>query len=259
MKKKRLYTIIAAAILIILIGGYMAGYKLDNLKLERSASIYLTVPYSGSTIFVDNKEYKSTRSDNETVAINRVDEGTRNIIVAHPERWPWTKNIKVSDNNEYYVESFNLKQNTDIEIIPNDAEEYGVLKSEIEQTKNPTKENPAVSSDTKVSMYVEGSTVYVTWNGTANEAPAVFCQNKQCMRTVPLISLVTDIKSAALYPNDRSKVILAADQSISVLEIAPTGNQNFQYIVNGQNPRFVLKDDKLFISDNDALGVVNLE
>jgi hypothetical protein len=259
MKKKPFYTSIIVTILILLAVGYFSGYRIDGFSITRIPVINITVPYSGSVVILDKKVYKTTKEDFQTVTIVEDRKGLRNIIVSHPDRWPWTKNLYLENDNTYDVTPFNIKHSQEVKIISSTDEEYGSKLAEIEQTPIPTKENPIVSKDTKISMYLENNTVFVKWLGTDGETPDIFCPESECSRNAVVASFIADIHSVALYPEQNDKIIISADGSVSILEIAPNGNQNFQHLIKGQDPRFILQNSTLFIADGEAIAEINLE
>ena len=190
---KKIYIPIITVLFLALIIGFFAGYRIDNFSLTRVPVLHVNVPHAGSTIFLDQREYKTTKNDNQVVTITESKQGTRNVIVSHPERWPWTKNVSLRNGNEYEITAFNTAQTPDFEIISNEDPAYGGFLAEINSSLLPTAENNITSNDSKMSLGISEDTVFVTWNGTAEEAPSVFCDKNDCVRTVQVASFVSPI------------------------------------------------------------------
>ncbi len=208
---KKTYIPIIAVLLIALIIGFFAGYRVDGFSITQVPTLSITIPHEGSTIFVDKKEYKTTRNDNQIVTIKQSTQGTRNFIVSHPDRWPWTKNISLRNGNDYSLTAFNALQTPVFEIITQENTEYGSLVAEINATKLPSSDSQISSGDTKMSLYVDNDTIFATWNGTAQEAPSLFCDNNECVRTIKLASFITPIRNLALYPGSNDLMIISVD------------------------------------------------
>jgi len=260
MKKRHIYWTVALIVIAIIIVLLSIGYRIDGWKIIKAGNITVTVPHSGSVVYLNNKEYKTTKADNQIVKFRSLPEKEHSIIVAKEGNWPWAKKAVARPNETRSFVVWNLEQTSTMEIIQKGTPEYAENSALISSYKLPTIEAPMYSTDQKMSLYVNNSTVYITWYGDVDSVPELFCEkNRACKRTVPLISLVKKVSGIFFYPNTNDRLIISSEGSVSALEIAETGNQNYQYITLGSNPSSYVIGDTLYIKDGEAMGKVTLK
>ncbi len=260
IRKAHIYSIVSGIILALVIIFFGSGYRIEDFKVVRAGSIELSIPHKGSVIYLNNKEYKTTKIDNQTVKISGLPKRTQSIIVAKQGKWPWAKEVYTNRNYKHEFSVWNIDEVSSMEIVNKDTALYAEKSSLIASQKLPSEELPLYSSDRKMSLYVKNSTVYVTWYGDAQSVPSLFCDEKMaCKRTVSLISLAKNVSGIFFYPNTNDRIIISSEGYVSALEIAKEGNQNFQYITLSPNPTITLDENTLYIKDGEAMGKLVLQ
>jgi len=260
IRNSHMYSIVSGIILALIIVFFTAGYRIENFKIVRASIIEINVPHEGSVIYLNNKEYKTTKIPNQKIRISGLPQKTHSIIVAKEGNWPWTKDVYAKRNEKYSFNVWNISEVTGMELVEKSSSEYAEKSALITSQKLPTEENSLYSTDRKMSLYVKNSTVYVTWYGDVDSVPSLFCDNnKACKRTVPLISLAKDVSGIFFYPNTNDRIIISSEGYVSALEIAKEGNQNFQYITLSQNPSIYLSENTLYVKDGEAMGKLVLQ
>ncbi len=254
-------TIIAAVLIIafVLIIGFAAGYRIDNLKIVKAGRLEVIVPYANSTITIDGKHSGYAHEDNEIIVYRNLKKGMHTVIVSNDERYPWIKEVSVPYHSFTQLFPFNIKISSNSSIIENDSQEFKDITAKIKQSKTPTSESPVFSGDQKISVFVEDSVIKAKWQGSADTAPETFCKETICTKTIDIIPTVKPINSIEFYPERNDTIILATTGGVYALEITNSHTPNFQPILVSDNPFIHIIDNTLYALDGETLGKVTLD
>jgi hypothetical protein len=239
-RNKRQWTFIGIGILIILfLGvGYKLGYRItNNFTIGKLGTITITLPFSNTSIFIDNNEKILSSKDNEIANI-KLSPKTHTIIVSKESYFPWTKMVNMPSNGKINLSPIFVSQNATGQIINANDPEYWKIKNSIETSKLPTKDFPLVSSDKSVSIWVENN--------------AIISEVGNSIHTV--IQPTTIINDLSFYKNRSDALIFSTENSVFMIEIDTENTQNFMPIYTGQNPRFIESSpDYIYVEDNSVL------
>jgi len=259
MKKKYTYTAIIIVI-ALLITGFVMGYRIDDFAIKKSGVVNLTLPYKNSTIYVDNKKYKTSKEDNQEIAVSPLSEGSHTIVVGIDGKWPWTKKVTTPYGSIQNFSAWNLEQTPEVKFIEKNSLGYDEKITNINAYKLPTSASVITSDNEKISIYVENNAIMARWNDNAESAPSIFCiDSHNCNRTASIINLAKEVKQLFFYPGTDDRIIFVTEGAVSALDISEIGNQNYQYIMLGIKPMIYLNENIMFILDGEALGEITLK
>ena len=101
IKRRRIIFIISVAIFLIVsvfIALYSQGYTLDsNFRFSHKGGLYISIPFSDSEIFVNNKREKATGLLNRGIFLSNLTAGKYSVLVAKDGFWPWAKTLEVKE------------------------------------------------------------------------------------------------------------------------------------------------------------------
>jgi len=259
MKRKNIYIAATLVIAFILLIAYASGYRISGFMIVKTGQLEIHVPYKNSSITIDSKHAGLTHEDNEIFVLKNLRPGTHTVLISEGERYPWITRVNTPYNTVQKIYPFNIKISSNSTIVETTDPTYATKVKEIRATTLPTSSNPVFSDDKTIGAYVDGDSIKAEWQSTADSAPALFCENTTCTRTIEIAPLAKEIYGLTFYPGRNDVIILATEGGIYALEIASHDNQNFQPIVLGQTPRMQLDGNTLFVLEKNTLGIVIIE
>jgi len=223
---------------------------------SRSATVLVVTPASASKIFVDNVDRAESREDNEVVKIG-MRPGEHEILVNSKGAWPWSKTITVGYKETKTLMPFNVPLGVSGQIVTSKDPDYASLLKRVKTSNLPTSENPKVSTDGKISVFVSGNSIIALGEG--------LCSAETLKAACPPVTVFegTETVSGLDFYKERNDVLVfSVGKGIFVIEIKGQGTQNFQPLYQGGNPRFfidrALDPVRIYIFDAENLMEVFL-
>ncbi|MFC1756986.1 hypothetical protein ACFLZC_02440 [Patescibacteria group bacterium] len=99
LKRRRLILWLSVGIFLILavlLLFYSQGYKIGkDFRISQRGGIFVSIPFSDSQIFINNKKEETTGTLNRGVFVSNMKTGVYSVLVAKDGYWPWVKNLEV--------------------------------------------------------------------------------------------------------------------------------------------------------------------
>jgi len=206
IKKEKAPIVIINILVLILIGMFWFSYNENQKGLLQINSLDQTLVF-----YIDNTKEESKNDINPEFKIKK---GDHTIIVYKEGSWPWTKEIKITEQKTTQINPFFIPQNTSGFIIEKADSDYWKILARFEQ------------------------------NLISNEA-----YNK-----IPNLEIKNQITAIDFYKNRKDVILMALAEGIYALGIDYEIEQNLQPIYKGTNPLFIKKDNNsIYILDNNNL------
>ncbi len=239
MKENKNLYISLGVLLLVLVGGaigYLNGYRFtDNLRVGKVGDVSLSIPLSGTSVFIDEKDPIVTSADNEVVTTS-LSPSTHSVIVSRTGYFPWTKEFKVESKKTRELRPIFIPINTSGEIITNRDPEYAQIRRGIIASTLPTRAKPITLDG--VSLWVEDNAL------TASTTEKIYT----------VLQPDSLIRNVSFYKTRNDAVIFSIQNGVYVLEIAEGEKRNFMPIYKGQLPSFVPVDENsIYILDGVSL------
>ncbi|TSC61602.1 MAG: hypothetical protein G01um101448_817 [Parcubacteria group bacterium Gr01-1014_48] len=257
-RKQSYITIIALFIIALMMGLWSSG-ALTRHSGPKNASIEITVSDIGSRVFLDNKRKNTTTKENEVVIFKHLESRVYTVLVASEGHYPWYKAVDLTKNQEVEFTPFSVATNLTNMTVPSTDPKFQSIKTVIHKDILPTKTGKRRSANGNVDIWTElsSNSIHAEWVGNAVSLPNFFCPLGACTNHIIIFSGKTPIRSLDFYKNRDDAVILAIENSISVLELDISPPQNFQPIFTGDSPKFHQPESGiLFIQSGQAISVV---
>lgn len=254
IKNKKKWALIALAVVVLVFIGINAKSIGQKFGIVGGGTISLTVPLSGSTVYMDGKRLQVTDANNKTLSIKNV--GTakpHEILVSKQGYWPWSKAVSVADGKTLDLRAFNGLAGQKVEELKPASPDYAKAVAALQKIPAPTKEKMMISKSTLVGLWTEDRHVYARWlpSGTPED---FFCLNDACNHGANVFRGTGPITSVAFYRNRDDVVLFSTGGSIYAIEIDENGTQNFQPVYEGTNTVFVTADENtLYIKDSGKI------
>lgn len=237
MKNKHIISGLIILIVLITLIGYATGYRVGGFGIGKVGIVTMTIPFSGTSIFVDTDTQIVTTTDNEPENIS-LSPGTHQIIVSRKGDFPWEKNITMQSGGTIALAPIFVAQNSSGEIITNSDPEYYKIKNAVQSDVLPSEGYPIASFDKSVTLWVDSNSI-VTDIASSTDI---------------VVQPETAIKNVAFYKNRNDAVIYSAGDSINVIETSTDGTQNFFPLYKGTDPHFIANDaNSIYVLDGTSL------
>ncbi len=240
-KGKIIYIIVGVAALLLVSGvvAYRSGYRFQsNFLIGKVGTLEVTLPFSQTSIFIDDDQKITTTKDNEPVSVT-LSPADHRIIISHESYFPWTKNISVPSGGKVSISPIFVPQNTSGQIITNKDPEYAKLRRMIVLNPLPTENSPITSADNSVKIWLDDNAIVAQ---TGSSTPTVVIQPD------------TVIRGVHFYKDRNDAVIFSTLNTIYVIEIDTENTQNFIPVYRGQSPSFIKLDaDSIYVLDGNIL------
>jgi hypothetical protein len=238
IKKSYIFLAVAGFILIIFIVLYSLGFRFaGGLKIGKVGKVSITAPLINTSVYVDKSTKLTTKKDNETLTL-KLSPKKHSIIVSRESYYPWKKDFEVKSGSVTKIEPLYVSQNPSGSMIGTLDPEYWSIVNSIRGNKMPTTEKPKVSSDGKVSVWVNDGTIFA----------------KTGDKEIEVTNISTEVKNVDFYKNRSDAIIFSTTIGVYVIEIDATGGQNFMPIYKGQNPYFIANDPNyIYVQDGNTL------
>ncbi len=221
--------VIGAVILVLILGGvgYKMGYRFGKgLTIGKVGYLEMTLPLNQTSIFIDQSRKIVTEKDDETVKIP-FSPHKHSVIVSHAGYFPWKKDFEVSSSETAKLSPIFVTSNTTGQIITNKDPEYYKIRNEVIRDALPTKKSKRFSNDKSVSIWIEDGGIMA----------------KVASTTLNIVQIDSAIRNIDFYKDRNDSIMFSTSNSVYVIEIDKTGNQNFMPIYKGQSPSFIKVDN----------------
>lgn len=243
MNKNRKYWVFAGVgtmmLILVIVGiGYTSGYRIQsNLSIGKVGILTLTVPLSGTTVFVDDKIRGVTTKDNEGVKIS-LSPQTHVIIVSRTGYYPWSKKIQMESSKTLTYSPFIIPQNTSGVLITKTDKEYSSIVKQIKSDVLLTLTSPRFSNDKSEKLWLENNTLMATIAST----------------TYTVLTPQTKIRNVDFYKDRNDTVLFSTANGVFIIEIDKEGGQNFMPVYLGVEPVFIKPDPSyIYVLDGENL------
>ncbi len=280
--KRRVYFFFFAIAFVLLIPVlilYSTGYRLDSaLGLIRTGGLYISVPYSGVNVYINDEIVRQTGVFQKNVFVQNLKPDNYSVRVEKDELQVWTKQLEVFPKTVTEAYSFMLPQ----EILFSEIKEFVELATTTATTtmsqnipptrpqKNPLYVNamelfvPATTTpivtplattteDIKIKrkLLVENQdgTLSVSWTGDLNSRPHYFCVDDNCKKEI-IINTPSKVRTFDFFPGRDDLLIVALSDGVFVIEVDDRSSQNIQTVMLGKGLNFRFgNNDILYIKD----------
>lgn len=285
LKKRRLYFFFFLAVFFLAIPVlmlYTSGYRLSSsFRLVKTGGIYISAPGTGAEIYVNNQLEKTTNLIQRDFFRQNLTPGTYFVFVFKDGYWPWSKELKVSEQMVADAHAFLVPREPSLEeilptlpitnndtsggpnpfyqqIIPLFSGKPIPLTAKI--TSLSASATTTVTHD-KVQFIREQNTIFAKWLGDSDKAPFYFCDEykRNCLQKIAIFTSASRIKTFDFYPGRDDVVILARKNGIYAVEADKRKIQNFALVYAGGDPDFrIASDGNMYIKDGKTLYKISL-
>ncbi len=290
IQKRRIYfTLFALAFIVgipILIL-YSTGYRLNSaLNIIRTGGLYISVPYSGVSVFVNDQIVRQTSVFQKNVFVQNLRPESYTIRVEKDGLQLWSKELIVSPQTVTEAYSFLLPEaalfieitefvevattsqaTTTPRTTPPPKPQKNALYTDImnlfvSTSTTATNIKATTTEDIKIkrklSVENRNGTLVVSWEGDISAIPHYFCVASECKEEI-VINTGSPVKTFDFFPGRDDLVIVTISQGVYVFEIDDRSAQNFQLLKLGQGIDFRVKsNDSIYIKDGLKLYSVSL-
>ncbi len=240
-KKFQIYGGIFILLAVVALSLYSYGYRFkNNLTLGKVGTLSITIPMPLTSIFIDESRKITTSKDNEVVNLT-FSPTKHSVIVSRDGYFPWKKDFVIESGKTTTIYPILVSQNATGEIITKNDKDYWTIRNKVVTDVLPTKDNPGLSADGSVSIWVEDNAIMAK---VGNEIKKV-------------IQPDTIIRNVYFYKDRSDAVMFSTLGSIFIIEIDDEGEQNFLPVYRGQKPIFI-KTDPNFIYVLDAENLMQV-
>lgn len=243
--------ILAAALVFVGIRFYEKGYRV-GLPGGIHAPGVIEIGHFDPTaqIFLDGEPLLGIPNTTTTLRVP-VPAGVHDVTVAKNGYYPWEKAVDVDPRETVIIAPFAVPSATNGLVIPKTDAEYADAARAIAGMRAPTAENPLLSSDGVMSVFIEeGVLIARSVNGTT--PPQYFCE-AECTTEHTVITLQAEVRGVTFFPGRSDVLLIAVQNSIFAVELDTRGTQNFQPVYQGVRPTFAHSAGVLYVKDGESL------
>lgn len=259
---------------------YTSGYRLnDKFSLVKTGGIYISAPFSGAEIYVNNKLAKTTNIIQRDFFESNLTPGTYFVFVYKKGYSPWSKEMEVYEQVVADANSFLVPQEPNLtelpKTTPGEAGGSPVSNQDYKNALNlfsaklpigaPLNTLSAAATSTvlrdKTKLILSGNSIYSEWEGEPNRAPSYFLDayKRVFTKKVPVFTSTTKIKTFDFYPSRNDVILIARKNGIYAVEADRRKVQNFSLVYAGNDADFRIgSDGKVYIKDADSIYIIEL-
>lgn len=220
-----------------------AGYVVSGARIVPGAEITITGARAESQVFIDNKR-RGTVDVNGSATFKAVKPGTRNIIVAESNSWPWAVNIDVTSKERITLQPLQILQETQGTPLV-DTEDP--VRQRADETFAGYREpsHPQPLEHDGVRVWVEGS--------------SVLSQKNEMVHTV--FSAQNPIRNVLWYGDRNDVIVVATQNNVFAIDLSQSELKNFQPIYTGAAPEAVadpVQSDHIFVRDAENVFSISI-
>ena len=264
-----IFLILAPAILL-----YTTGYRINTaLNLYKTGGLYISSPFTGSKIFLNNYEQKETNILQSGVFMENLKPAKYSVLVTKDGYWPWQKKLEVKEQFVTEAMAMLIPKNPEGKIIlhenysPLEFSKYDEILTSLKNLKKLT----AISTTTierftnrdreRLWWNVKEEKLRIEWLADESSLPYFFCDDLSCKTELFILNPKTLIRNADFYPGRKDIIIASYDNAVYAIEIDSRGQRVIQPIYKGKEPIFTTyKNEKaIYVFDDNNLIEINLD
>ena len=243
----------AIVILVILIGGYAAGYRFGpGVSINRLGSLSLTNIPNGASVYSDQVLMRTTTATTTALHIDLV-RGSHTIIVSAPGDYPWSSVIIVQSGKQTTVDPILLSETP--HAVPLTGTDRTDAIARISSATMPSLSSPLLLSGGCTLVYVANNQIVAdTASTTPGCTPAPFmCTNGSCAPTI-VFAPISPLAAVLKYPGREDALLVQLGQVLYAIALDPRAPQFFAPVLTGTNPRAgALPDGTVVVQNNTAV------
>jgi hypothetical protein len=248
MKKILRYVIPIAIVVVIAL-----ALVITLPDLEGSGELRLHNYTRNTDVYIDGLPV-SPSSVRGSTAYYRTEAGLRSVLASREGHWPWNKEVEVENTSPSEISPFFVEINPQSYLVSRDDDEYQEITSRLEESRLPTRDEPAISSDGKMAAWTLNNSVVIEWRGSNRNLPSYFCNIDGCLEQLNILSIQSDIKNLDFYRDRHDVLVFAVENGIHAIEADMRSTQNFQPIYSGKDPYFIKNNtNTLFVRDDGVI------
>ncbi|PIQ92114.1 MAG: hypothetical protein COV70_01375 [Parcubacteria group bacterium CG11_big_fil_rev_8_21_14_0_20_39_22] len=264
-KKILRWGIITAAVLIIIfVSFYLTGYRLTTTGIVRTGVLEIVAPRDNFRLFIDNVERTKDVVEGESLIFRNVTPGKHEVIVTYENFWPWFKQVEVTPNQKTIVKPFIVNSTPDGEVITKDNESYDSIREAVESNVLPSVDNPKISADSTIAIWVENETDIYAKPLSEEYLPEFLCDLgeanvSECLSGKKIWHSDEPIRDLSFYKERNDVIVFSSGYAVFALEMDKTIIQNIQSIFKGGQPYFTTgktPEEYYIVDDNLEIVVV---
>lgn len=251
--KKHKILVAAIIVLVILIGGYAAGYRFGpGVAVSRIGTLNLTNLPTGTSIYADQVLKKTTTATTTSTTIE-LGRGSHTVIVSVPGDYPWSNVVSIQSGKETTTNPILVSETPNATPLA-DGDRTTALAAVVSATL-PTFENPLKLAGGCALVYVSNNQIIADAATTTPGCtpPPFLCSNGSCDSTI-IFAPVAPLSSVLKFPGRQDALIVKLGTVLYAIALDPRTPQFFAPILTGTNPvPGTLPDGTIVVQNNTAV------
>lgn len=290
--RRRIYFLIfsvAFVLLIPIVTLVASGYRLQGFKLVATGGMALYNIPEDAEVYMNYKPVKFGLLS-RSFLLQNIAPGDYFIVVAKAGHWSWAKHLTVGEKRVSTASILLLPQSPKLTLIPeyeieqrlSERIDFPFFNSTTTEKKVSSKYRDALDlfdpalnkkvllakagtsteltvQKTKDNVYLwkEGDKLYAGWEGTKNNAPFFFCNEKSCA-TTQVVFERGDITSYDFFPGRNDVALVLTSEGLYAVEIDMRTEQNLQPLYTAKGIDFRVDEEQLYIKEGNRLFEIEL-
>ncbi len=288
LKKRRLYLLlltISFFVTVPLIVMYASGYRLSsNFKVIKTGGIYVEVPISGASFYLDDKFKGSGYLFQKNFFVQDLLPSVYSVRIDRKGYQDWRKDFEVTPTRIVSGKALLLPEIPDLILISTSTQKSTSKDVFINQRKVSAVEydkfityfnatttvGQAISEIGTSTILYKGATTTIMelgdiglwkdaeglqawWIGDKDRFPYFFCRKDICSREILVAGNSSSINNFDFFPADNQFVIIEWPDGVFVTELDTRNPQNIQSLYPIRGARFRVIDNSIYILDGQRL------
>ena len=286
--------LVLAPMIVFYANGNILG---EGWNILATGGIYINSMEPGAELYVNGKLKETTGFFTRNYLLKNLKPGEYTVLVKKDGYNDWSNKIKVLANKVSESRVFMLPVSVDITEIKKLLESDKLVgTTTVQETKsNPnyalinslfdedlvlekyfsvistttgkvikyapgTKENPI--KNRHLSIWEESGDIYISWNGSVNSTPRIFCEESvdiiKCQSQLKVYSFESDIVSLDFFPGESEVIIVSIGDKVYAIEAENNPDKKLQILYSGKAPDFRVSNNTVYIQDGDFIGQVEI-
>jgi len=279
-KKRRIYLVAFGIFFLLCIPiliFYATGYRITSaMNLIRTGGLYVSVPYSGSNVFLENRIVKQNGLFSKNIFVQNLRPNMYEVRVEKEGYQTWYKILHVFPKTVTEGYPFLLKSSSLLTLIPEfpgpddslvatgtqiktststkQTDQYKEVATLFAPVSATSTASTSAFKKTRRNLLVENKKgiLHVSWAEEKDSIPHYFCENEICKSEI-LINVEATIKTFDFFPGRDDLIIFSTQNGIFVVEIDDRSKQNINNILIGSSLDFRVKDnDTVYIKKDGS-------
>jgi len=293
LKTRQRYLLALTFVFIIVVpilAFYATGYRLSSdFKLIKTGGIYVEVPFSGASFYVDD-EYKGVGSlFQKSFFIQDLLPDVYSVRIDREDYQDWRKDFEVIPTRIANGKVLLLPKEPQLVLVSSSSPEFVLEDSSIDKREVSTAEyreliahfdatSTVLSSVSDVgtsTILYQGATTTVIelgdiglwkdteglhawWLGNEERFPYFFCETSICKREILVAGNGIDISNFDFFPGDNQFVIIGWPDGVFVTELDTRHPQNIQSLYPIAGVTFRVINNSVYVLDGGDLFEIEI-